>query len=332
MSGILDSKSRVMDTIVTLEGRKQIANAKLKVEYASFTDGTTYYAADLVSGSADASARIYLEQCHLPQDQITLEADDSGRLAPFRNGSGLTIKDGQIIEYSFNALTASVLTGSNQEMHFLSGDEFASTAETLLASSMDNFSRLRLIATNDRVFEDDGFGVGNKNIEFVIHNDRPLPDATTHTTHLNHLESLYQDVRLSKVINFRFLPPINKVDDQTLDKRDHRSTGQHALGHYKPWGRSHIHGLSPNQLEHELEHYERMGYSKTVMFDPTSMQNHLVGQFFEVNFNVLKKLDVIDYGWYTWHGRRRHAFFAGKVMTDENGSHTFIHLFTLVFG
>lgn len=332
MSGILDNKSRVMDTIVTLEGRRQIANAKLKIEYVSFTDTATYYKADIASGSADATVRIYLEQCHLPQDQITLEADDSGRLAPFNNADGITTKDGQILGYSFNALTASTLTGSNQGMRILRGDEFASQAEVLLASSIDNFSKLRLIGTKDKIFEDDGFGMGNKKIEFIIHDDKPLPDATTHAAHINYLESLFQDVRLSRVVNFKYLPPINKLDDVAVDKRDYRLTGAHQLGYYKPWGRSHTQGLSPWQLEHELEYYAQMGCAKTIQFDPTSMKNHLVGQFFEVHFNVMKKLDIIDYGYYTWQGTRKHAFFAGKVMNDENGTHTFIHLFTLVFG
>lgn len=332
MAGILDSKSRVMDTIVTLEGRRQISSARLKIEYVSFTDAGTYYRADIASGSADATARIYFEQAHLPQDQITLEANDGGRLGGFLNSDGITVKDGQILAYSFDALTASVLTGSTQNSTTLSGDEFASTAATLLASSIDNFSKLQLIGTKDAIFEDDGFGMGNKDIEYTIHNDRPLPDATSHVANLSSLESLFQDVRLSKVQNFKYLPPINKLDDKTVDKRDHRLTWKSHLGYYKPWGRPHTQGLTPWQLESELEHYGRMGYARTINFDPTSLKNNLVGQFFEVNFNVMKKLDVIDYGQYTYQGRRKHAFFAGKVMTDSNGTNTFIHLFTLVFG
>jgi len=332
MSGILDSKSRILDTIITLEGRRQIANAKLKIEYVSFTDNATYYREDLVSGSADASVRVYLESCHLPQDQITFEADDSGRLSPFKNADGNVVKDGQILGYSFNALTASILSGSTQGMYFLKGDEFASTSESLLASSIDNFNKLRVIGTKDKLFEDDGFMVGNGNVEFTITNDRPLPDATTHAAHINHLESLFQDVRLSNVRNFKFLPPINKLTDRSIDKSDHRNTHASHLGNYKPWGRSHVYGLKPSQLEHELAHYRKIGYSKVVTFEPTSMKNTLVGQFFEINFNNMKKLDVIDYGTYVWKGDLRHAFFVGKVMTDENNTHTFVHIFTLVFG
>lgn len=332
MSGILNSKSRVLDTIVTLEGRRQIANANLKVAYVSFTDTATYYKADIASGSADASTRLYLEQCHLPQDKIAFEADDSGRLQPFNNTTGITVKDGQILAYSFNALTASVLTGSNQGMRLLKGTEFASQASNLLASSINNFTNLRLIGTKDQIFEDDGFDVGNKKIEFVISNDRPLPDATTHVTSINHLESLFQDIRLSNVPNFKYLPPINRTDDSSIDKRDPRNTSQFQLGFYKPWGRAAAEGLTPKQLEYELDHYERIGCAKTLSFDPTSMKNTLMGQFFEINGSSMKKLDIIDFGLYTYLGERHHTFFVGKVMTDDNGSNTFIHLFTLVFG
>lgn len=332
MSGILDNKTRIMDTIVTLEGRRQIASADLRVEFVSFTDNSTYYRADLASGSADATERIYFEQCHLPQDQITFEADDSGRLSPFKNADNIAIKDGQILTYAFNALTASILTGSNQNMKFLRGTEFVSSAESLLASSIDNFDKLQLIGTKDKIFEDDGFAISNKNIEFIIHDDRPLPDPTTHAANVNSLESLFQDVRLSKLANFKYLPPINKTDDLTIDKTDYRNTSALRVGNYEPWGRTHLGGLSPQQIEMELEQYENIGYSKTINFDPTSSKNRLVGQFFEVNFNMMKKLDVIDYGGYTWLGLHRHVFFVGKVMNDENEMPTFIHIFTLVFG
>lgn len=321
-----------MDTIVTFEGRRQIANADLRIEYVSFTDAGSHYRADIASGSADATTRLYLEAASLPQDQITFEADDSGRLKPFSNGFGVSMKDGQIISYSFDALTASVLTGSNEEMHLLNGDEFASTAGTLLASSIDNFTRLRLIGTRDSLFEDDGFGVGNSNVEFVMNNDRPIRDRSQIAVRLTQKESLFQDVRLSKVINFEYLPPINRTNDVTIDKRDHRTTTKHQLGNYMPWGRTHLDGLSPAQLEDELAYYERLGYARTISFEPTSLNNRLFAQAFELTSNTMTKLDVIDYGQYLVNGQLHHAFFVGKVYVDENDTHTFIHLFTMVFG
>src|SRR5690606_21561620 len=156
----------------------------------SFTDAGTYYRADIDSGSADATTRIYLEQSHLPQDQITFEADDSGRLKPFNNAAGIQIQDGQILEHSFAAISSSLITGSNTSTTFLKGDEFASSADTLIKESLTNFSKLQIIASKDRIFEDDGFGVGPNDIKFVIHNKRPIDDPNAYVAHVNHIESL----------------------------------------------------------------------------------------------------------------------------------------------
>lgn len=322
-----------MDTIVTLQGRKQLAMGKMKIKYVSFTDGATFYKADIVSGSQDASQRIYFETCMLPQDQISLEANDQGRLQPFANKNGIQVKDGQFVSYSFSATSSSIYTGSKQSSTLQKGDTFASTADTLLASAVNNFQKLYVIGSQDKLFEVDGFGVGNQNVEFTINNDRPITDPNQFSAHINHLESLFNDVRLSNVKNFKFLPPVNRITDQSVDKTDHRETSDRHLGHYKPWGRSHIFGLSADQIEHELLHFERLGYSRTITFEPTSKNNRLLAQFFEVNYNTMKKLDVIDYGWATpTSSTPKHYFFVGKVMTDETGSHTFIHMFTMVFG
>lgn len=334
MAGILDSKTRIIDALVTLEGRRQIAAGDMRIEHVSFTDTGTHYAADLVSGSADASSRIFLEAGNLPQDSITFEADDSGRLKPFRNAEGIQIKDGQILSYSFTALTSSLVTGSLENVRLLKGDEFASTAERLLASSLDNFQRLQLIATHDRIFEDDGFGLGTSTIEFMINNKRPISNPGRFSAHLDHVESLFNDVRLGHVKNFKFLPPINKIDNPSLDKSDHRFTTARHLGHYRPWGRTHLHPLTYRQIKHELSYYEDLGYCRTINIDPTSRDNRLVVQFFEKNYNQLIKLDVLDYGKLRTGNRQApiaHVFFVGKLMTDDNETNSFIHIFTLVF-
>ena len=330
--GILDSKTRTLDTIVTLEGRKQIAIGKLKIEYVSFTDSATYYKADLVSGSADATTRLYLESCNLPQDSITLEADDSGMLNPFDNTSGVQIKHGQILQYTFNSTSSSILTGSNQGLKFLKGSEFASSAEVLLASSVENFKKLRIIGTKDPIFEDDGFAIGNSSISFTINDNRPVSNRDNHVANHEHLDTLFNDVRLSHIQNFKYLPPLNKTFLSTVDKKDPQKTTSNHLGNYKPWGRTKLGGLSGDQLELELLHFEKQGYCKTMMFDPTSRDNRLLGQFFEVNNDTLRKLDVIDFGTYNHKKSKMHAFFIGKVLTNMNGSNTFVHIFTMIFG
>ena len=41
MSGILDNKSRVLDTVITTEGRRQLAEGGVDIQYVTFTDGAT---------------------------------------------------------------------------------------------------------------------------------------------------------------------------------------------------------------------------------------------------------------------------------------------------
>lgn len=84
MSGILDSKSRVIDAIITSEGRRQIAEGTFNVSYVTFTDSSVVYQPDSLEGHIDPTNRIYFESCNLPQDQITFEANDDGKLQPFR--------------------------------------------------------------------------------------------------------------------------------------------------------------------------------------------------------------------------------------------------------
>jgi hypothetical protein len=334
MSGILDNKSRVLDVLATQEGRRQIAAGDLRIEYVSFTDAGTYYAADLQSGSRDATQRVFLEQSNLPQDQITFEADDSGKLQPFKNKNGIQVKDGQLINYSFAATEGAEISGSSESMRVLTGTEFASTSDELLGSMVDNFQRLQVIASKNLIFEDDGFAAGPSDITFTIHNERPIPDRGTWTSHVDHVESLFDDPRLSGIQNFKYLPPINRIDNETIDRSDHRATSDYQLGRYPPWGRTHLFPLTYEQIKFELDYYADLGYCKTVLFDPTSRDNRLILQMFEQGFNKLRKLDVIDFGQHATGdpaSPTAHIFFVGRIFEDDNDTHTFVHLFTLLF-
>ena len=38
MAGLLDPKSRILDSIITEEGRRQIINGGMKIRFATFSD------------------------------------------------------------------------------------------------------------------------------------------------------------------------------------------------------------------------------------------------------------------------------------------------------
>lgn len=331
MSGILDNKSRVIDAILTHEGRRQMAAGSFSVNYATFSDSFVVYEPSDIDGHVDPTTKIYLESFNAPQDQITFEADDSGRLSPFN----------QVFSEQKNLLSAgkikkietNFVLGKTSDI-VLSGSAFASEIEGILASSIDNFKKLQIIGTIDRLYNDDQFALTTNEINFdVVDNLDNLRLSTP--TSANNADSLFNDKKLRNLVNFKYLPPVRKIKEKNVDKTSYEQLkqGGYELGIYPPWGQ--IEKLTYNDVKNELKDYEST--AKTVYFDPTSRDNDIVAQFFEITDNEARKLDVIDYGKVYNNSQNikmatHHVFFVGKLITDDNGADCFIHLFTLLFG
>jgi len=325
MSGILDNKKRVIDVILTQEGKRQIAQGNLKIDSYTFSDASIKYAADVASGSFDATSTFYFEACNLPQDSITFESNDDGRLLPFNNGQSINVIDGQITSYDE--------TSDVDVMTLVRNVDFNVSASTLLNQSLENFKNLRLIATKDQLFDTDGFGVGTSNIQFLLTDEKPIAKKNVYKANLNNEESIFYDARFANSINFLYLPPLNKVNDN-VDKSNHQATKKFQLGKYPKLGKTNLEGVSYKQLRSELDEFSSMGYEKIISFDPTTKQNNLMLQFFEKRFDQLAKLDIVNFGRYqTFDSSYPFAtvYFVGKLLTDDNDTHTFVHLFTLIF-
>lgn len=319
MSGILDNKSRIMDTIVTFEGRRQMAEGKLKIEFVSFTDSAAFYDADIISGSADPTNRLYFEQCQLPQDQITLEADDSGKIRPIKSVTNVSSSGGQIYQ-------------SNEPFQytFLDGAAFASAAETLLASSIENFKNLQVLTTKDYIFETEGFDIGPSNVEFSIDNELPIK-ISGQNRNLSGLPSIFNDKDFSHAQNFKYLPPINKIANVSTNRAAADVIEANKIGNYPNLREPGSENYDYNMLKADLSVVEADGFMKTITFDPTSLSNRIVTQAFAIESSEMKKLDVVEYGTYVDDGKIKQIFFLGKVLTDANDCQTFIKMFTLVF-
>jgi hypothetical protein len=303
MAGILNNKERILDSIITLEGRRQIIGGKLKIEYASFSDKLTFYEGDIASGSADASNRIFFEAVSLPQDQVTLEADDSGRLLSFEGRNFTKIVQGKPV------ISGSFLTDSSQ---------YASTADSLLADSFNNFTNLRSIGSMDFFRDDKNFSISPQNTRFKITDKRPLGNDDIQSIGIDKAESFFQDKRLSHIKNFKFLPPKNK---KTITDPNGSS-----LGEYKQLSQPEI--LSIEELKKSLLYKD----FETIYFSESSRFNNIFCQFFEITGNDIKKLDVIDFGLFpSAEGDDFHVFFVGKIFVDNLNRSTFINLFTLIF-
>ncbi len=207
MSGILDSKTRVLDTVVTQEGKSQISRGGLKPVFATAVDRHSFYEADAVSGSSDATKRVYFEPAiSILNDSITMEKDDSGKLIgyPIRGREFYRV-DG-LVE-GVHSVSGTLTLANNDNF-----DGFASLANGIITQSLDRFTNLMSIGTRDY---DESLSLRTKlskySHTFSITNTSPFEcGAVNAITNVENIEPLFFDERLTNIDNFEFLPPVTK--------------------------------------------------------------------------------------------------------------------------
>lgn len=302
--GILDSKSRILDTILTPEGRKQLSEGSLRIKFATVSDASTFYEYDAVSGSSDHTARIYLESAGLPQDTITFSADDSGKLKPFPNPSGLNVIAGKLVSGS------SVVPAD--------GTQFSSLAGDLLGSSIENLKRLSIVSTIDDLFEDDQFELSRRKITFGLTDTKPADSTKISRVTVLDIPSLQQDPRLIHTPNFRFMPPVVSGNDK---KRA-------PIADFAPLSSFLSDDAFYAALKARLAKLDSEGSGCHVTLHPTSHDNNVFYQMFEVNPDgTLTKLDTLIFKHSS--DSDKSAIFAGKIIRDAE-EYKFVCLFTLV--
>lgn len=328
--GILDNKSRIVDTVLTWEGRQQFSEGKLGFVYYSFSDDEIVYDSSSPGVIDDASKRFYFEAPYaLPQDQIAFRADDSGFLQDFL-GSGVRVEAGTLLTSSFVffSTTASVVTGT-YEFAPAVGDQFASLSEKLLSGSIDNFSRLSLIRSTNRYF------AGELPVKPVTSNGPTfkergvLPSTTKELSIAN--SSFFGDRKLSSAKNFKYLPPISANGSQLgiwpqvdVNKSNEPLTWSEIEA-------SGTLGLNYNGILKSGE----MGSLNNVKFEFAPADLKLAAQSFEVNGSgVISKLDMYDAGTFKTNDVERplaRVVFVGKVYINSKNLPCFLSIFTLVF-
>jgi len=301
MAGILDSKSRIIDVVITEQGRRQLASGKMKIEFATFTDAGSFYADGGGGIIEDPSNRIYFEAASdLPSDLITFETDDAGFLIPYRADNFAA--GGKNL----------VISGSVR-----SANNIAGASEAISTAIFESWNNLQVIGSIDPIDDTQGFTLSRQAVTFSIREDFPFAPGDVKTAVVDDIESLNHDVRLSNLQNFKYLPPIN-------------SAGVLAgvpLGSF------------PNMNEttdadkQSFESRIAMLEFADVEFIETSIENSFVMQAFELSGDDgVIKLDVIDYGTRPSTANKAlttRTLFAGKILKDGFGNPTFVNIFTI---
>lgn len=354
MSSILNSKERIIDSLITKEGRRQIANGRLRAEFYSFSDAGAFYSkqdtfasASIMGDSITTEMPFQIEASSLPQDEVSFEADDSGKLVvkELKNVNGKTLRLLEGIIYSGSTASMNPVTSSS---------DFQSLSEELLQSSIDNFQKLYILGSPSLFRTDrDEFKISNKEITFTISDNNPISiNSVTRAKEANidNIESLFADKRLSHLPNFKFLPPVNKARVGTSRKA--------PLGIFQNLSQTPI--QTYDDLKVSFDELEAKGCMQEIKFTETSEKNRIFGQIFEIGGNQIKKLDVIDFGTFEVKSKivngvqvyenkeiteqqiekyqkdgtvilTKRIFFVGKLFIDSNGSHTFVNMFVLCF-
>ena len=315
MAGILDSKQRVMDVMITDEGRAQAASGELTIKYVTFTDRHTFYETDtpLLDDAVanDASGRIYFECSSRHQDQIVVETIDAGVIKPFRS-TDFDLSQENLI----SGLTAEGAPA--EDITVYSGSNFVENSNSFIDDLTKNFSEQQILGTYDPFSDSTEFTLNNTSLAFTISNNNPVV-SDSENVRLENIESIFQDKRFSTLPNFLYLPPENAP--RTGERYGRK------LGNYVNWNQKPI--LTFQELLSQLSNKEYYD----IEFVETSRENNIVVQPFEFSEFGVKKLCVVDYGEFpdedpTSPGKR--VFFVGKIFKDAFGSSTFVNIFTII--
>jgi hypothetical protein len=309
--GILDSKKRIMDAVLTPLGREYLARGGLKVSYATITDGQAYYDPSSVTGSYDtANDRIYFESPYsLPHDTLALVTDDTGDLVP-ASAFGYDI-----------STEGTIYSGGSPVIGLTSGSSFSSAITSVTDMFKTSLGYNMIVASADPLDDTPDFVINPNQGSFYLENSMA---ERLSVTSINTADSLFFDRRFSGKDQFKYLPPVVSSGKNKIQ-----------LGKFKNIKRS-------NDFTYENLKQEVFGTnSKSVKqrldikIQDTSLENDMVVQLFEVTPTGVTKLDAVDFGEVfdstdRERPQKRIVFF-GKVFLDDTETATYANLFTVVF-
>lgn len=296
MAGLLDNKSRVMDTLLTFRGRSKLFDGGINVKYVSFSDaGATYDGDD--NGVAIDPINVGFEAFNTFNDEITISTNKFGDLE-YNEFNGYVLRKDGTFEIKDPLIVDPV-------------------AKLIRSGSKESFDNQRLIQSTNVLFEDFGLYSDPASISFSITDTIPFNGEPAESS-IEDIENLFADRRFGKLLQFQYLPPV---------QRTITSIGNEvALGNYANVRED---MLTEQQILSIIDSLE----TKEITFSKNTESNELGIQFFESSSNRIEKLDVIKYDQLTKTsatGRTRTLYFVGKTYDDGNGNPVFVNMFDMV--
>ena len=328
MSGILDKKNRILDFIITEEGRNQAANGELRVHFASFSDSGAFYTEKSGSYAEDITDRIQFEVNMRPQDSLVLENPPviaSDRIAKQPSLKPFSTRDFNIAGTNIRDIRKGIYAkfedGKLKKTDLLTGSAIFEVADQICSSLSQNFTDMQIIGTTDPFDDSSDFEIFPESKTFTYQEffRRRFGRLRRSFASTRYMESLFQDRRLSHLPNYNYLPPVNKGV----------VGGDEQLGSYPNLNKKGFAGLRDLMGHLASKNAQYVEFE----FTETSRENNIIIQPIEVQNDSIKKLEIIDFGEFQdadpdSPGKR--VFFVGKIYADENGNSTYANIFTVI--
>ena len=288
--GILDSKTRIIDLILTNEGKRQLVNGEMVAEYISFSDSSISY-------NDEDLEKLILESNNLPQDEITPESDVNELLR-------------KIVTSNFKIINSKVY---DINLNPLSGSELSNYFDEVSKSSLENFKKLQIIKSYDSFDQFENLSSNITSSYFSITKDDINQFDNTNkpnfNLNINTMPSIFLDPDASKSKNYLYLPPVDENNNQLFDYGFKKGT---------------------NEIINDVSLRERLKNKKRSIFKLTGSGKNHIQIFQSQNdmlkkLDIIKHGEFIDE-----ESNKNEAYFAGKLIVDETGNSTFYRMFTIL--
>lgn len=288
--GILDSKTRIIDLILTNEGKRQLVNGEMVTEYISFSDSSMSY-------NDEDLEKLILESNNLPQDEITPESDVNELLR-------------KIVTSNFKIINSKIY---DINLNPISGSEFNNYFDEVSNSSLENFKKLQIIKSYDSFDQFENLSSNITSSYFSITKDDINQFDNTNkpnfNLNINTMPSIFLDPDASKSKNYLYLPPVDENNNQLFDYGFKKGT---------------------NEIINDVSLRERLKNKKRSIFKLTGSGKNHIQIFQSQNdmlkkLDIIKYGEFIDE-----ESNKNEAYFAGKLIVDETGNSTFYRMFTIL--
>ena len=210
MAGILDSKERLIDFILTQEGKRQAGIGQMRIEYATLTDYHTFYESELFEGeefASDPGMRIFFEATNRYQDTIVPELVGGTVMNPIRTSEFLF--DGKMVFREPERI------GSTIRKRLVTGTQTTTYQSVIFANQTDPSIKVKIYyinqTSNTPVSISTINGASNQS-EIEIH----VKLTNGHSTASQIISAFNSKISLNKFVSVSLAPNSNPSEIQTF--------------------------------------------------------------------------------------------------------------------